>query len=103
MNKQFYKQQQVKKNAGDFPKVVQSFKELGVTKYQFLVEKGIYVFWDEMDNQVESKLNGVSMPISEEISRDRLKDAIKQAQAGKIDFEIFIKTSWASRCQTVGS
>ncbi|EGD6392630.1 DUF1398 domain-containing protein [Listeria monocytogenes] len=80
-----------KKNAGDFPKVVQSFKELGVTKYQFLVEKGVYVFWDEMDNQVESKLNGVSMPISEEISRDKLKDAIKQAQAGKIDFEIFIK------------
>lgn len=41
------------KNAGDFPKVVQGFKELGVTKYQFLVEKGVYVFWDEMDNQVE--------------------------------------------------
>ncbi|ENI8645141.1 DUF1398 domain-containing protein [Listeria monocytogenes] len=79
------------KNAGDFPKVVQGFKDLGVTKYQFLVEKGVYVFWDEMGNQVESKLNGVSMPVSEEISRDKMKDAIKQAQAGKIDFEIFIK------------
>ncbi|EGP4508589.1 DUF1398 domain-containing protein [Listeria monocytogenes] len=79
------------KNAGDFPKVVQGFKDLGVTKYQFLVEKGVYVFWDEMGNQVESKLNGVSMPVSEEISRDNMKDAIKKAQAGKIDFEIFIK------------
>ncbi|EJT4733595.1 DUF1398 family protein [Listeria monocytogenes] len=79
------------KNAGDFPKVVQGFKDLGVTKYQFLVEKGVYVFWDEMGNQVESKLNGVSMPVSEEISHDKMKDAIKQAQAGKIDFEIFIK------------
>ncbi|EAF2830415.1 DUF1398 domain-containing protein [Listeria monocytogenes] len=79
------------KNAGDFPKVVQGFKDLGVTKYQFLVEKGVYVFWDEMGNQVESKLNGVSMPVSEEISCDNMKDAIKQAQAGKIDFEIFIK------------
>ncbi|NHX33087.1 DUF1398 domain-containing protein, partial [Escherichia coli] len=28
------------KNAGDFPKVVQGFKDLGVTKYQFLVQKG---------------------------------------------------------------
>ncbi len=44
MNKQFLQAATSEKNAGDFPKVVQSFKELGVTKYQFLVEKGIYVF-----------------------------------------------------------
>ncbi|EIQ2375462.1 DUF1398 family protein [Listeria monocytogenes] len=79
------------KNAGDFPKVVQGFKDLGVTKYQFLVQKGVYVFWDETDTRVESKLNGVSMPVAEEISSEKMKDAIKQAQAGKIDFEIFIK------------
>ncbi|MBC1968517.1 DUF1398 family protein [Listeria marthii] len=79
------------KNAGDFPKVVQGFKDLGVTKYQFLVQKGVYVFWDETDTRVESKLNGVSMPVVEEISSEKMKDAIKQAQAGKIDFETFIK------------
>ncbi|EAH0192548.1 DUF1398 domain-containing protein [Listeria monocytogenes] len=79
------------KNAGDFPKVVQGFKDLGVTKYQFLVQKGVYVFWDETDTRVESKLNGVSMPVTEEISSEKMKDAIKQAQAGKIDFEMFIK------------
>ncbi|HDU7437621.1 DUF1398 domain-containing protein [Listeria monocytogenes] len=79
------------KNAGDFPKVVQGFKDLGVTKYQFLVQKGAYVFWDETDTRVESKLNGVSMPVAEEISSEKMKDAIKQAQAGKIDFEMFIK------------
>ncbi|MBC2077184.1 DUF1398 family protein [Listeria marthii] len=79
------------KNAGDFPKVVQGFKDLGVTKYQFLVQKGVYVFWDETDIRVESKLNGVSMPVVEEISSEKMKDAIKQAQAGKIDFETFIK------------
>lgn len=79
------------KNAGDFPKVVQGFKDLGVTKYQFLVQKGVYVFWDETDTRVESKLNGVSMPVAEEISSEKMKDAIKQAQAGKIDFEMFIK------------
>ncbi|HHQ0056325.1 TPA: DUF1398 family protein, partial [Listeria monocytogenes] len=70
------------KNAGDFPKVVQGFKDLGVTKYQFLVQKGVYVFWDETDTRVESKLNGVSMPVAEEISSEKMKDAIKQAQAG---------------------
>ncbi|MBC1986027.1 DUF1398 family protein [Listeria sp. FSL L7-0478] len=79
------------KNAGDFPKVVQGFKNLGVTKYQFLVQKGVYVFWDETNTRVESKLNGVSMPVTEEISSEKMKDAIKQAQAGKIDFETFIK------------
>ncbi|MBC1550165.1 DUF1398 family protein [Listeria sp. FSL L7-0233] len=79
------------KNAGDFPKVVQGFKDLGVTKYQFLVQKGVYVFWDETNTRVESKLNGVSMPVTEEISSEKMKDAIKQAQAGKIDFETFIK------------
>ncbi|MBC2306976.1 DUF1398 family protein [Listeria welshimeri] len=77
-------------NAGDFPKVIQGFKELGVTKYQFLVQKGVYVFWDEEENMVEATLNGVPMPVSTEISAEKLRVAIKEAQAGRIDFEQFI-------------
>ncbi|WP_270893762.1 DUF1398 domain-containing protein [Listeria welshimeri] len=77
-------------NAGDFPKVIQGFKELGVTKYQFLVQKGVYVFWDEEGNMVEATLNGVPMPVSTEISAEKLRVAIKEAQAGRIDFEQFI-------------
>ncbi|MBC1972529.1 DUF1398 family protein [Listeria welshimeri] len=77
-------------NAGDFPKVIQGFKELGVTKYQFLVQKGVYVFWDEEENMVEATLNGVPMPVSTEISAKKLRVAIKEAQAGRIDFEQFI-------------
>ncbi|MBC1390302.1 DUF1398 family protein [Listeria welshimeri] len=78
-------------NAGDFPKVIQGFKELGVTKYQFLVQKGVYVFWDEEENMVEATLNGVPMPVSTEISAEKLRVAIKEAQAGRIDFEQFIR------------
>ncbi|MBC2199998.1 DUF1398 family protein [Listeria welshimeri] len=77
-------------NAGDFPKVIQGFKELGVTKYQFLVQRGVYVFWDEEENIVEATLNGVPMPVSTEISAEKLRVAIKEAQAGRIDFEQFI-------------
>ncbi|MBC1742937.1 DUF1398 family protein [Listeria welshimeri] len=77
-------------NAGDFPKVIQGFKELGVTKYQFLVQRGVYVFWDEEENMVEATLNGVPMPVSTEISVEKLRVAIKEAQAGRIDFEQFI-------------
>ncbi|MBC1494602.1 DUF1398 family protein [Listeria welshimeri] len=77
-------------NAGDFPKVIQGFKELGVTKYQFLVQRGVYVFWDEEENLVEATLNGVPMPVSTEISAEKLRVAIKEAQAGRIDFEQFI-------------
>ncbi|MBC1249828.1 DUF1398 family protein [Listeria welshimeri] len=77
-------------NAGDFPKVIQGFKELGVTKYQFLVQRGVYVFWDEEENMVEATLNGVPMPVSTEISAEKLRVAIKEAQAGRIDFKQFI-------------
>ncbi|MBS9366239.1 DUF1398 family protein [Listeria welshimeri] len=77
-------------NAGDSPKVIQGFKELGVTKYQFLVQKGVYVFWDEEENMVEATLNDVPMPVSTEISAEKLRVAIKEAQAGRIDFEQFI-------------
>lgn len=77
-------------NAGDFPKVIQGFKELGVTKYQFLVQRGVYMFWDEEENMVEATLNGVPMPVSTEISAEKLRVAIKEAQAGRIDFEQFI-------------
>ncbi|MBC1361101.1 DUF1398 family protein [Listeria welshimeri] len=77
-------------NAGDFPKVIQGFKELGVTKYQFLVQRGVYVFWDEEENMVEATLNGVPMLVSTEISAEKLRVAIKEAQAGRIDFEQFI-------------
>ncbi|MBC1611486.1 DUF1398 family protein [Listeria welshimeri] len=77
-------------NAGDFPKVIQGFKELGVTKYQFLVQRGVYVFWDEEENMVEATLKGVPMPVSTEISAEKLRVAIKEAQAGRIDFEQFI-------------
>ncbi|MBC1407361.1 DUF1398 domain-containing protein [Listeria innocua] len=79
------------KNAGDFPKVIQGFKELGIIKYQFLVQKGVYVFWDEQDNMVEAQLNGVAMPVSKESSAEKLREAITQAQAGRIDFEKFIE------------
>ncbi|MBC2313412.1 DUF1398 family protein [Listeria welshimeri] len=77
-------------NAGDFPKVIQGFKELGVTKYQFLVQRGVYVFWDEEENMVEATLNGVPMPVSTEISAEKLRVAIKEAQAGRMDFEQFV-------------
>ncbi|MBC2160825.1 DUF1398 family protein [Listeria booriae] len=36
-------------NAGNFPKVVQGFKATGVTKYDYIVATGMYVFYDAED------------------------------------------------------
>ncbi|MBF2672822.1 DUF1398 family protein [Listeria seeligeri] len=79
------------KNAGDFPKVIGGFKAIGVVKYQFLVKEGIYVFWDADGKRTEAQLNGVSKPVASEVSKEKIKSAVKQAQAGLIDFEMFIE------------
>ncbi|KGL42052.1 DUF1398 domain-containing protein [Listeria sp. SHR_NRA_18] len=76
-------------NAGDFPKVVQGFKAAGVVKYDYLVETGMYVFWDAEGAKVEAQLNGVPKIVALASSVVAIKDAVKQAQAGKIDFEQF--------------
>ncbi|WP_430534745.1 DUF1398 family protein [Listeria rocourtiae] len=76
-------------NAGDFPKVVQGFKDAGVVKYDYLVKTGMYVFWDEEGTKVEAQLNGVPKNIASESSITAIKEAVKQAQSGKIDFEQF--------------
>ncbi len=79
------------KNAGYFPKVIAGFKQIGVVKYQFLVQKGMYVFWDASEKKIEAQLNGVPKPVSTEVSIDKIKKAVQQAQAGSIHFEAFIE------------
>lgn len=76
-------------NAGDFPKVVQGFKAAGVVKYDYLVETGMYVFWDAEGAKVEAQLNGVPKSVALASSVAGIKDAVKQAQSGKIDFKQF--------------
>ncbi|MBC6166114.1 DUF1398 family protein [Listeria booriae] len=76
-------------NAGDFPKVVQGFKAAGVTKYDYIVATGMYVFYDAEGAKVEAQLNGIPKEVAAESSVDAITDAIKQAQAGKVDFEKF--------------
>ncbi|AIS59028.1 DUF1398 family protein [Listeria ivanovii] len=79
------------KNAGDFPKVIAGFKQIGVVKYQFLVQKGIYIFWDASEKKIEAQLNGVPKPVAQEVSTEKIKKAVQQAQAGSIHFEAFIE------------
>ncbi|AIS61833.1 DUF1398 family protein [Listeria ivanovii] len=79
------------KNAGDFPKVIAGFKQIGVVKYQFLVQKGIYIFWDASEKKIEAQLNGVPKPFAQEVSTEKIKKAVQQAQAGSIHFEAFIE------------
>lgn len=76
-------------NAGDFPKVVQGFKSAGVTKYEYIVATGMYVFYDVDGTKVEAPLNGIPKEVTTETSVDAITDAIKQAQAGKVNFEEF--------------
>ncbi|MBC6310237.1 DUF1398 family protein [Listeria sp. FSL L7-1582] len=83
-------------NAGDFPKVVQGFKAAGVVKYDYLVETGMYVFWDAEGTKVEAQLNGVPKSVAAKSSATGIKNAVKQAQSGKIDFEQFCELAGAA-------
>ncbi|EUJ25313.1 DUF1398 domain-containing protein [Listeria cornellensis] len=83
-------------NAGDFPKVVRGFKAAGVVKYDYLVETGMYVFWDAEGAKVEAQLNGIPKSVVLAASATIIKDAVKQAQSGKIDFEQFCELAGAA-------
>ncbi|WP_028595385.1 DUF1398 family protein [Paenibacillus assamensis] len=76
-------------HAGDFPKIVHGFKQLGIEQYDFIVDRGVYVFTDG-NIRIETQLNGIPKKVNEISSKEGIKSAIKKAQGGQIDFETFI-------------
>lgn len=75
-------------DAGGFAKLMQDFRQLGVQKYDYLVQEGLYRYFDA-DSHVDLKMNGVPKSVNEVGDATKIKSAVKQAQAGQFDFEKF--------------
>lgn len=75
-------------NAGGFAELIGKFKKLGIKKYDYFVETGIYRYYDG-DSFVDSQMNGEPQLIEQTAKADKIKEAVKQAQAGVIDFKRF--------------
>lgn len=83
-------------NAGDFPKVIQGFKALGIIEYTYDVVRGVYVFRNQDNEHVELPLNGQPAMVAADSSEVALRAAINQAQAGQIDFTEFCELAGAA-------
>lgn len=76
------------KDAGEFAQLMRQFRALGVTKYDYLVAPGCYRFFDH-ETHIDIRLNGIPKKVATTSNATKIKDAVRQAQAGKIDFETF--------------
>ena len=76
------------KNAGGFSELIRDFKEIGVEKYDYLVEAGMYRYYDEA-SYIEIQLNGKPKKVAATESSTEIKRAVLKAQAGDITFEKF--------------
>ncbi|MGC6769196.1 DUF1398 family protein [Enterococcus sp. LJL51] len=75
-------------NAGGFALLIQRFKNLGVKRYDYFVEEGVYRYYDE-NSTIDLRMNGVAKTVAEQPSASGIKAAVTKAQAGMIDFEGF--------------
>lgn len=76
-------------DTGEFKDLRARFRDLGVTKYDYLVDKGMYRYYDNANNTLDLKLNGVIKEVKDTSDQVALEKAVQQAQMGKIDFEQF--------------
>jgi len=76
------------KNTGGFSELIRDFKKIGVEKYEYLVEAGVYRYYDEASS-IEIQLNGKPKTVAVTESYAEIKNAVLKAQAGDITFEKF--------------
>lgn len=75
-------------NAREFAQVMQELKRLGVKRYDYFVAEGVYRYYDDK-SFVELKMNGIPKEVADRSDIDAIKSAVKTAQSGEIDFEMF--------------
>lgn len=75
-------------NAGGFAELIKNFKEIGVSHYEYRVAAGMYRYYDE-DSSIDIQFNGIPKPVVPIESAEKIKQAVKRAQAGEITFEQF--------------
>lgn len=75
-------------HAGGFAELMQKFKKIGVLKYDYFVADGFYRYYD-CDSFVDLKMNGIPKTVVPISDKTKIKQAVKNAQAGAFDFETF--------------
>lgn len=75
-------------DASGFAKLMQAFRQLGVTRYDYLVADGLYRYYDA-DSYVELRMNGIPQPVATTGDATLIKTTVKGAQAGTFDFTRF--------------
>lgn len=83
------------KNAGGFAELIRDFKKIGVKKYDYLVEAGVYRYYAD-ESFIEIQMNGKPNHVAEIGSAIAIRKAVTQAQAGAISFEQFAKLAGLS-------
>ncbi|MGL4390038.1 MAG: DUF1398 family protein [Carnobacterium maltaromaticum] len=68
-------------NAGGFAELIKNFKEIGVSHYEYRVAAGMYRYYDE-DSSIDIQFNGIPKPVVPIESAEKIKQAVKRAQAG---------------------
>ncbi|MCB5952299.1 DUF1398 domain-containing protein [Enterococcus sp. BWT-B8] len=82
-------------DTGGFPQLIRVFKALNVNKYEYFVAEGLYRYHDA-HSFVDMKMNGVPKIVEKETSFNGITEAVKQAQAGVINFEQFCELAGKS-------
>ncbi|MEI5992943.1 DUF1398 domain-containing protein [Candidatus Enterococcus mansonii] len=83
------------KNAGGFSELIRELKKIGIEKYDYLVEAGVYRYYDEA-SYIEIQLNGKPKTVAVKESSTEIKNAVLKAQAGDITFETFTELAGAA-------
>lgn len=77
------------KSGADYPRYVQELRKLGVTRYDFVVENGVNVFYGNNGFSLEIENHYDCLRVDHRSSREKLQRAISTHQKGQTDFKAF--------------
>lgn len=79
------------KTGADFPKYIQTIKDLGLIKYEYWVVDGRTVYFGDAGYILNTGPKYLAIPITSPPTRGDLEHAITQRELGKTDFLTFCK------------
>ncbi len=77
------------RSGADFPSLIASFKQIGITGYQHFVADGVTIYADANDEQLTTPAKYHELPVASISSVQQLKDALTIHQRGETDYLTF--------------
>jgi uncharacterized protein YbcV (DUF1398 family) len=75
----------------DFPQFIKELKDMGVERNDVYVMNGMSIYFGKDDHTAESAPAYEPLIIEEQSSVEDLKEALKEHQAGKTDYQTFCR------------